>query len=292
MIGVTLAGISSIPPRARASGRDASLRIAAVEGAGAETLIEIGVDPLAVSNYLNDYNPGFEAAAGVTLPVELGSMFQPNLELLQSLNPDLIVCADWQAQFVPLFQRIAPTRMFSLSRPTTSRLANGMALVRELGDLTERADEAADYLRKSEVELNRLSGLCKPASMGPILIGMLQPDGLHVVIYARGSLFSDVLERLGLQNAWTAEATSRTQVVCGIEVLARYPETFFVDLGLQPFAATARRRLEGSTLWNALPSVQAGRILSLSYEWPFGGLPTAMRFAQALSAKLAEVKGG
>ena len=47
-----------------------------------------------------------------------------------------------------------------------------------------------------------------------------------------------------------------------------------------------RRALSRSVLWRALPAVAGGRVFQLPRMNPFGGAPSALRFAAALQSAL------
>ena len=99
------------------------------------------------------------------------------------------------------------------------------------------------------------------------------------------SLFGSTLERLGLQNAWSGGTRFSFLAPVPIEELAGLPDARLVIIGADP--PEARRSLSRSILWRALPPVAKGRLYQLPEVNAFGGVPSALRFAQLLAEAFA-----
>ncbi|WP_444431200.1 hypothetical protein ACTTAM_19755 (plasmid) [Rhodobacter capsulatus] len=69
-----------------------------------------------------------------------------------------------------------------------------------------------------------------------------------------------------------------------LERLADFPTARIVLTGEIPVQTA--RGLARSELWNALPARRAGRVSALGAINGFGGLPSALRFARALTKAL------
>lgn len=271
--------------------KETPARITGVEWASAETLEAVGVSPLAIAS---PYPGGQEDMVRAMFPrgtVGLGSLFEPNLELLQSLQPDLIFCTYWQSNLLPSLRRIAPTHVCDLRGPTPSLLGNSFLFLREMGGILGRQDAAAAYAQASEAELDVLARRLVPFRR-PLLIGALQADGRHILLYDKGSLFDDVLGRLRLVNAWQRVPSASGGTLVGIETLADFPAADLLHFDTGAPTATALRLLRDSALWAALPPVRAGRVRVLPYAWPFGALPTAMAFARSVARLLSSAIAG
>jgi iron complex transport system substrate-binding protein len=223
---------------------------------------------------------------------QLGSMFAPNLEELQRLKPDLIICADWQAGLVPMFERIAPTHVFNLRKPQSSILNNATNLILDVGTLTGRPAQGAAYIKKAEETFDGLRLKIKNISAPAVIVGTLEPDGRHVTIFGGNSLFDSVFKHIGIRNLWRGSTNEWGNTRHGIEVLAEYPDATFLYLDTGPSAATALRQLEASTLWRSMPIVQRDRVVPIPFSWPFGGIPTALEFAESLAVTLQSMKSG
>lgn len=259
-------------------------RPATVEWAAAETIIAIGGLPVATASPYRGQTGVTDAFA--TVP-GVGSLFAPDPESLQVAQPDLIFCAQWQQNLVPMLARIAPVHVFDLRAPPDRVLDNTLRLVGDVGRLLGRQAEAQAYLQDAEAGLDGLKERLRLVSTQPVLLGALGADGRHISVFGRGSLFDSVLTRLGLSNAWTGPMNAWGNMTQGVEVLVNYPDTPFLYLDAGPPTIAARQALGASSLWNALPSVRHGRDKAIPFAWLYGGLPTALRFGASLAAALA-----
>ena len=66
---------------------------------------------------------------------------------------------------------------------------------------------------------------------------------------------------------------------------ADMPDASFVIVS--PIPIEARAQLQRSVLWNALAPVRAGRVHQLAATNAFGGVPSALAFAEELAEALA-----
>jgi iron complex transport system substrate-binding protein len=98
------------------------LRVVALGPHALDLLLSLGVQPVGygeASTYIK--TPAFGSpirdikylGSRITAnPINVGDRFNPNLEILLSLKPDLIVGEDYAAQVYPQLSRIAPTLLF------------------------------------------------------------------------------------------------------------------------------------------------------------------------------------
>jgi len=158
-----------------------------------EMLFAIGVTPAGVTDAM-DYPP-----AAANLPT-FGSGYQPDLEALAALSPDLII-ADGQLdmQIMDKLSAIAPT--FAIMTLTPSDISKNIQL---LGQATWH-DTQADYLAKSYDDFLSLADALGQASQGPsilIIVGTLQQPN-----YGKSSTYlGDMAKRLGATNIADGEA--------------------------------------------------------------------------------------
>ncbi|WP_216318366.1 ABC transporter substrate-binding protein [Deinococcus aestuarii] len=108
------AGTTTIPKK--------PLRVVALGPHALDLLLSLGVQPVGygeASTYIK--TPAFGSSlrdikylgSRVTSnPINVGDRFNPNLEILVSLKPDLIVGEDYASQVYPQLSRIAPTLLF------------------------------------------------------------------------------------------------------------------------------------------------------------------------------------
>lgn len=261
------------------------LRVVAMDFGLAETLIEMGLAPIAVP----DPNTWADWVVEPALPadiVNLGTDREPNLELVAALKPDLIVTTPFLDDITPLLERFAPTQTFSVYAPPPGPLyARSISATRELATAVGMESAGEDLIARAQGVMDGIRARVAAAGLiGQSLLIVQFLDTRHVRVYGPGSLFGDVLERCGLINGWTRPVNYWGFGTVGIEELALSPASSIVYL--EPLAPDTLERLAASPLWNSLPAVKAGRIHRLPPALMFGMLPAAMRFARHISQAL------
>lgn len=290
-----LGGLASaaLAPLAGAAAGDAparSPRVVSMDFGLAETLIDIGVPPLALPNpgSWTDWVVEPALPSGI---VNLGADREPNLELLAALRPDLIVTTPYLAGIRPLLEAFAPTREVSVYAPPVGHpYERSVAGTRQLAAATGRPAEGEALIARAEAAMadaRRTFAASSVAGRPLLVVNFL--DTRHVRVYGAGSLFGDVMDRTGLVNGWTQPSNYWGFSTVGIEALAEVPASRLVYL--EPISADTLGRLAASPLWNSLPFVRAERIHRLPAVLMFGMLPSAMRFAQQLTLALAGEAG-
>ncbi len=261
-------------------------RIVSMDFGLAETLIEMGIPPIAVPN------PDAWATWVVEPPlppdiINLGTDREPNLELMARLKPELIVSSPYLEGLRPMLERFAPVRSFTIyappgGQPYEASIQATRALAKDIG--AEEAGEA--LIARAEAEMVRARQKLAEAGVNNTpLLTLTFFDARHVRVYGAGSLFGDVMNRCGLINGWPETSNYWGFNTIGMEQLA--PLTTTRLLCLEPISADTKAELAASPLWNSLPAVRKGNVQVLPPVLMFGMLPAAMRFARQLVLHLA-----
>jgi ferric hydroxamate transport system substrate-binding protein len=253
-------------------------RIACLEWTAAEMAVSLGLSPLCVGD-TGGYRDWVAGPALARSTIDLGSRSEPNLELLYELKPDLITGAYGYGLDEQDFTRFAPTFNVAFYKGTTAPFVQAVSETRRLGAVLGRQAEAASLITRVESRIAQLRA--QMTSRKPLCIVSMFDDR-HVRIYGKGSLFQDVLDRLGLVNIWTQETNNWGFSTVGIEELVSIGDADLISL--DPIPKHVRIRIEQSSLWNNLPCVRNGRVVTIPPVWPFGGLAAAERFAGLLAA--------
>lgn len=266
-------------------------RIVSMDFGLAETLIEMGMAPIAVPN------PGIWDTWVVepALPpgiINLGTDREPNLELLSALRPEMIVSSPYLEGLRPLLEQIAPVRTFTIyappgGQPYRASIAATRDLARDIGapaqgeELITRAGAEMDLARRrlAQAGVNTM----------PVL-ALTFFDARHVRVYGAGSLFGDVMARCGLTNGWPETSNYWGFNTIGLEQLATLGSARL--LCLEPIPEETKAELAASPLWNSLPAVRQGHVQVVPPVLMFGMLPSAMRFARQLVLQLADGRPG
>lgn len=258
-------------------------RIVALEWSIVSMLLSIDVVPVGIGE-----TDGYRAWVGSpALPpgvTDVGIRNEPNLEALSGLRPDLILVSPLSRAIAPLLEAVAPVREITLYDAERAPLARGRCALIELGrELGRVADAQAAILRAEAVFSNARARLASGPRPPLVVLSFL--DARHARVFGPGSLFGDVLDRLGLANGWTSAGNDWGYALVGIEALARLPDAALVVV--EPVPPDVRLRAAGPSLWTNLPAVRAGRLVALPPVWQFGDLAAGARFAGLLADALA-----
>lgn len=267
------------PPTAKA----AATRIAAIDWGMLETLLALGVEPVAATELIQFRKIAVEPAVPQSV-TDAGLRGAPNYELLRIIAPDLIVISNFYEYQRPMLERIAPVFAQPVYEAGVPPYALAEAATLALGEKLGRQAEAKRCVDEASAEIARLRPTLPPSSGQPVFVISLG-DSRHFRAFGRDAMFGDVLSRLGVENAWADETSYSAAAPVGLEALARVPEASI--LIVSPLPADVGRALPTNALWNALPAVRQNRVAVLEPINHFGGLPSARRFARLATAALA-----
>nr|WP_314927442.1 ABC transporter substrate-binding protein [Aeromonas piscicola] len=262
-------------------------RIATVDWTIAETLLALGVTPLAVGDV-----SAYRAWVGEPLlpadVVDIGLRAQPNRELLAELKPDRILISPLAAPLAPTLSRIAPVQSIALYDPQTDLWQRLHEATLTIAALVNKTAEANVLLTDLNRDLEQMKQTL-PAELPPLLVVQFI-DERHVRVFGRHSLFEAVMQRLGLRNAWQGETNAWGFSVASIEQFMALPATRLVVV--DPIPVGVSERLQEPGLWQHLPLVQQAPVLHLPAVWSFGGVLAARRFASLLNEALQKDASG
>ncbi|NDV87634.1 ABC transporter substrate-binding protein [Aurantimonas aggregata] len=254
------------------------LRVASLDFALAEQMIVLGAPPIALAD-AGDWQKWVAEPPLPAATVDIGTGLAPNVELLAALKPDLIVTSEFTAMTEPQVSRVAPVERFAIYSQGGSPLPKAMDAMRRLGTLLGREAEAEAYLADTDRFFAACAERAKRFRDKPILMLSFM-DPRHVRVYARPGMQQDVMDRLGLRNAWQGEGIYWGFATIGVERLAEIGEATAVA---DYMPDDVRRVLETSPLWRSLPLRRdGGPVPILPTVAAFGGVATARRLATLL----------
>uniref|UniRef100_UPI00261091BB ABC transporter substrate-binding protein n=1 Tax=Pseudomonas sp. TaxID=306 RepID=UPI00261091BB len=209
------------------------------------------------------------------------------VELLQQLQPDLILVGSDQSVLQPRLNAIAPTEIFE-TRDHGTPIEQVAQLTVDVATRIQRLAAGERYLANAWQTFAEAHRRCAHLNIAPLqVISVI--DERRALVFGQGSLFDDVLVRLGLRNAWLTATNGWGYATIGFEQLAEQPDAQLVYFnaapGLEP-------RLANNPLWRNLPSVRSGHAIKLPEVLFYGGMPSAVSFARLLAAQLPEVNRG
>ncbi|SFT33128.1 iron-siderophore ABC transporter substrate-binding protein [Halomonas saccharevitans] len=251
-------------------------RLATLDWTLAETLVALGEPPAAVAQ-VEAYHAWVGEPALPASTIDLGLRSQPNLERLASLAPERILISPMFANLTPRLEHIAPVETLPLYRPERDTWREMRELTRSIGEMVERPEAASGLIEQTEARLDALRQRLDDAT-APLLI-MQFMNSRHVRVFGDNGLYQAVLDRLGIDNAWTGPTNAWGFSLVGLEALAGLDARLVV---VEPYPAGVRERLDDGGLWGHLVEASRGTPIVLPPIWSFGALPSAERFAEQL----------
>ncbi|MGQ7791106.1 ABC transporter substrate-binding protein [Faunimonas sp. B44] len=277
--------LAAAPGISAASAR-AAPRIVSLDYGLATTLLALGVVPAGVAAAA-DWDLWVvepELPRGI---VDVGADQEPNLELLAAMRPDLILITPYLEASRSVLERIAPVLSFAIYADEGEPLRRAEAATLDLARRLGREDAAEAFLAAADDAFSGCARRLASRAIPPVALVNFMDDR-HARIYGRQSLYQDVLERIGVANAWTGATNYWGFQTIGIEELGRLdPELRLISF--EPVPPDTAPTLARSPLWTSLPFVQAGRVSTLPGVLMFGMVPSALRFGGLLTAHLESV---
>ncbi|WP_321951755.1 iron-siderophore ABC transporter substrate-binding protein [Paraburkholderia bannensis] len=273
-------------------------RVIVLDWGLAELTLALGVVPVGMAN-TPGFRRNFTACPVPDSVVDLGLMFQPNMELMLALKPDLIVITPAHASMRGALERIAPTVTLGQFRgsatPYTGACEETMRLAHLFGREAQGEAAVAQSRRAIAAARARLDALpayangandANGAHGGAPIYMTRFIDESHLRVFGTQSLFGELLGQLGLRNAW-GRAQNASAAMIGFDALDADPRATLVYV--KPLPAMTASMMQTSRVWQAMPFARAGRMTGMAEVPPEGGILSAAYFAQALVDALASM---
>ncbi|WP_200340940.1 ABC transporter substrate-binding protein [Rhodovibrio sodomensis] len=275
-VAVALAAVLLLVPPARAGDPP---RVAAITWDLTETLMALGVAPVAVAN-LRGYREWVVAPELPADTVDIGLRFAPSLTTLAASDPDLILTSRFLRDLPERLKPIAPVEALTIYPADGDPLARAIEVTRTLANRLDRRDAFADVTARLERQIRHLAAKVADRER-PDQVYLVQfQDADHVRVYAQGSLFQSVFDRAGIENAWDGATNGWGFALIPLAQLTASADHLIV---LEPVPTAAAGVLDGSPIWQALPAVRSGQVHRLPAVWGAGGVLSAIRFARLLA---------
>ncbi|MDQ7727775.1 ABC transporter substrate-binding protein [Halomonas sp. SpR8] len=217
--------------------------------------------------------------------INIGTRSFPNMELLSSIDPQYILLAPRQTRMAATLANIAPSHIIH-SFPFVNNSGDELwenfdAFILEIGELSGRRASAEQLITNTKSNLASLKDELDPPP--PLLVVQLMTEQ-YVRVYGENSMFQGVLDRLGLQNAWTRDTDIWGRSLVSVrELFNDNLEDARLVIIESPLPVGIEHNIEMSDMWRYLPSVQRGDYVVLPSTFWIGGVhPSALRFAEAL----------
>ena len=124
---------------------------------------------------------------------DIGTLQEPNFELMYEMKPDLIIIGDRQADAYNEFEEIAPTLYVSIMDGEYMELFEKNMI--NLGKIFDIEDEAAEKIEEVKAEVGELHNLAR--ERGGKSLFLMANDG-ELNVYGKGSRFGVLFNEFGV----------------------------------------------------------------------------------------------
>lgn len=276
LIGAGALSAASFP--AFASGAS---KIVSLDYAAAETLISLGLPPVGVqsADHWSRWVVEPELPESVA---NVGQDLAVNLEVIAALKPDLIITTPYTDMLRGRLEPIAPVHMVAVYNQTGTPLKNAYVETENLGRLAGLQGDADAFLTSADAEFESLKVRLATKKRPPVALVNFM-DRRHVRVYGASSLYQNVLDRVGLENAWTRPTNYWGFATVGLEELARHAPQNMHLIAFEPIVDEIKPTLASSPIWRTMPVVQNGNYQVFPAVLTFGMVPSALRFARLIT---------
>lgn len=269
-------------------------RVVAIEWSSVEDVLALGVTPIGVADiegFKKWVNIKHEIPADV---VDVGSRVEPNIETIASLKPDLIIATDRVKAFADKLNSIAPTIVFYSSSPEKTG-PNSYEIMeknfRMVADALNKKEEGEKVLKEVNDSFAQAGEKLKAAGKVDhdfALIAGFSSDKAPVLrFYAEHSMAAQVLQRMGMKNAFQAEKYIPSGIVeLGVEALPSVQQAnfFYVVQDDDNIFAT---QLKDHPVWKNLAFNKENRTYPLGGDtWLMGGPLSAQVIGERVVASM------
>jgi len=250
LLGYSLARPHRTAPAAAPATASTPTRIVSLAPNLTELLYALQLEQAIVGVTLDsDYPP---AAAGKP---KIGTFWQPNIEAIVALNPDLVVTLNFQQQksIVPRLERMG----YDCLVTGIWKIDDFFGAVQTIGQATGRERQATALITDIQMKIQRLQEAIAGQAR-PRVLWVVQREPLRVA--GRDTFVNELIELAGGQNAIGATLHkyppigAEQVIACGAEVI------------IEPAMVQSDHRRQRETAlaywsrWPHVPAVKAGRI--------------------------------
>jgi len=250
-------------------------RVVALEFSFVQALDALGVEPVGIAD--DDEADRIEQLLGKPIEYDsVGTRLEPNLELVSSLDPDLII-ADLtrHTAIVEQLEQIAPTIVLNSWEGSYQDIKDSVVTIADaLGDRSEGEDVVSEH----EARVAELAAQIPEGEDRRFLLAVATPDAM--TLHTSSAFTGSVFETLGLTPAITADEALESGV--GIERLLDVdPDVLFVATD---GPGTVFETWQTNSAWASMAAAADGAIFEVDRnQWArFRGLQTAELIAEEI----------
>lgn len=260
-------------------------RVVALEWAEVEMLDTLGADVVGAADPKGYAT--WNAAADLDEGTEdVGYRAEPSVDAIMALDPDLVVLEkDGGDAIIKQMEKAGVPVLITQGSDAArnlERMREDFTMVAQAVGQQEQAEEILADLDEQMAETrDAIAGAGNDGAPFAMADGWMEGSNVNIRMFAEGSLFSDVAEEVGLENAWTKPGDEMWGLMTtdpeGISALKRHEDLTFVYSSSDEPDVFAEG-LSKNAIWKSMPFVQRGNVHKLENgTWTFGG-PASIEF--------------
>jgi ferric hydroxamate transport system substrate-binding protein len=261
--------------------QDKPLKIMSIDWTQTETLIALGVQPIAMAQQ-SGYDTWVKEPAIPSSTADVGLRTQPNLERLSELKPDKIFISPMFTSLVPKLSHIAPVTNFTLYKQGNISWDGFKDFTRRLANETNTQAEAETLITSSEKKLANLAD--QNTKDTPPLLMIQFMDSRHVRVFGDNSMYKVAANKIGLETAWKEETNAWGFSLVGLDKLMNTKSQIII---IKPIPVGVKENLQQDLFWQYLVKQSGQPALIVEPAWSFGAIPSTVRFAELLTNSLS-----
>lgn len=265
-------------------------RVIALEWVYVENLLALGIQPVGIADikgYNNFVNIKPQLSEKV---VDIGTRAEPSLEAIAKLKPDLILGVEQRHQEISnLLNSIAPTFLFNPypSENNANQLEEMQQTFTKIAKTVNREeqgklvlDEMQQNVDKAKKQLSNIK-----VSQNQFVLAQLSDSGPQFRLFSDNSMAIQILNKIGLENAWKGTFDIFGFNTVGVEALPKVEEANFIYITADNNVYW--QNLQNNPVWKGLEFVQQNRIYPIEADtWVFGGPLSAELLVEKVVAAL------
>lgn len=255
-----------------------SRRIVVLEWGFVETLLTLGIQPVGVADikgYREYVNIPLQLAQTVQ---DVGTRQEPNLEAIAQLQPDLILGVNFRHQgILSALDNIAPTHLFNAYAQNVNRLTHFKERFLEIAKLTNNQAKGEQKLQHLETTIKEAKQqlAAQDATQRPIVLAAFVPPPSPFRVFTSDSFPIQLLNAIGLKNAWDGKFSQFGFNRVGLESLTRLEDVNFIYIPLDE-NPQVEKDIKSNPLWQKLSFVKNNHTYRLNRDtWLYGGVLSA-----------------
>jgi iron complex transport system substrate-binding protein len=254
--------------------------IVSLSPSATETLFAIGAGDqvLAVDDQSN-YPP-----EALQKPHDL-SGFEPNVEAIAALKPDLVVMADDFNELIPQLEKVG---LKVWSGPAAKSFDDVYSQIEQLGAITGHVADAAQLVLKMQTDIDAAVKAAPPAAAGKLYYHELSAD-----FYSANSntFIGQVYGLFGLKNiADTSEGDSDYPQLSAEFIISQSPD--FIFLADTKCCAESPETVAARAGWGTIAAVATGNVVAMDDDTASRWGPRIVDYIKAVGNSLAKAPVG